>query len=240
MLRHVCLSIRVSWKNTQCTECTCTVYIIYTCPGQMVTWFNFNTSDQHNTHSTAWRNDVDHRDPITSEQLLHCVGTQVCFRLLTGVTLTRGALAAALLLCPMSRKRPADALEDPPPIAKNSKHDGPSEMVYTTVKFKQSTAQVRPVADGRLFADPPFHIAPAAFDISKGLKPSSKQTIKKGDLDMIYFRPFLVSSTATSLYSWCLAELPWFKVQYKARGMDINTPRLPQLSLYCTSFRYCC
>lgn len=133
----------------------------------------------------------------------------------------------------MSRKRQAGALDDSPPNSKNSKQDGASEadkQIYTTAKFKQSTAQVRPAADGRLFADPPFLIAPAAFDISKGVKASSKQTIKKGDLDMIYFRPFLNSSTATSLYSWCLAELPWFKVQYKARGMDINTPRSPQIS----------
>lgn len=92
----------------------------------------------------------------------------------------------------MSRKRPAEASKDPPPINKSSKQDATSEAnhkpVYTTVQFKQSTAQVRPAADGRLFADPPFPIASAAFDISKGFKPSSKQVIKKGDLDMVYFR----------------------------------------------------
>lgn len=139
----------------------------------------------------------------------------------------------------MSRKRQGGALENLPPISKQNKHDGASEAdneTYTTVKFKHSTAQVRPAADGRLFADPPFLIAPAAFDISKGVKASSKQTIKKGDLDMIYFRPFLNSSAATSLYSWCLAELPWFKVQYKARGMDINTPRFTQFSFVISAF----
>jgi len=93
------------------------------------------------------------------------------------------------------------------------------------VQFKQSRAEVRPAADGRLFADPPFPIPAASFDISKGLKLSNKQVIKKGDLDMIYFRPFLSASLATSLYTWCLSELPWFLVQYKARGMDIKTPR---------------
>lgn len=131
----------------------------------------------------------------------------------------------------MSRKRQAGALEGSPLISKHSKQAGASEadkQTYTAVKFKQSAALVRPAADGRLFADPPFLIAPAAFDVSKGVKASSKQTLQKGDLDMIYFRPFLNSSTATSLYSWCLAELPWFKVQYKARGMDINTPRFSQ------------
>ena len=139
----------------------------------------------------------------------------------------------------MSRKRQGGTLEDSPPTSKNSKQHGASEAdekPYTTVKFKHSTAQVRPAADGRLFADPPFLIAPAAFDISKGIKASSKQTIKKGDLDMIYFRPFLNSSAATSLYSWCLAELPWFKVQYRARGMDINTPRFTQLSFVTAAF----
>ena len=145
-----------------------------------------------------------------------------------------GRFASGFAWCVMSRKRQADALIDSPPVSKNSKQDGASEadkQTYRTVKFKQCTAQVRPATDGWLFADPPFLIVPAAFDVSKGVKASSKQTIKKGDLDMIYFRPFLNSSTATSLYSWCLAELPWFKVQYKARGMEINTPRSPHFLL---------
>ncbi|MCJ1242672.1 hypothetical protein MMC14_010681 [Varicellaria rhodocarpa] len=133
----------------------------------------------------------------------------------------------------MSRKRSADAFDELVPVNKLSKQSNTAneadKPVYSTVKFKQTTAQVRPAADGRLFADPPFPIASAAFDISKGVKLSSKQVIKKGDLDMIYFKPLLTSSTATALYNWCLAELPWFKVQYKARGMDINTPRSSQL-----------
>lgn len=96
---------------------------------------------------------------------------------------------------------------------------------HQTAQFKQCTAEVRPAADGRLFADPPFAIASANFDLLKGLRSCSKQVIKKGDLDLVYFKPFLASATATALYNWCLCELPWFKVQYKARGMDINTPR---------------
>lgn len=128
----------------------------------------------------------------------------------------------------MSRKRPADTEVRPEPAIKTSKpadSAGFDKPEYQTVQFKQSRAEVRPAADGRLFADPPFPIPAASFDISKGLKLSSKQVIKKGDLDMIYFRPFLSASLATSLYTWCLSELPWFLVQYKARGMDIQTPR---------------
>ena len=128
----------------------------------------------------------------------------------------------------MSRKRPADTEVRPESATKSSKpadSAGFDNPEYQTVQFKQSRAEVRPAADGRLFADPPFPIPAASFDISKGLKLSSKQVIKKGDLDMIYFRPFLSASLATSLYTWCLSELPWFLVQYKARGMDIKTPR---------------
>ncbi len=128
----------------------------------------------------------------------------------------------------MSRKRPANKELEPESATKSSKPTdsaGIDKSEYQTVQFKQSRAEVRPAADGRLFADPPFPITAASFDISKGLKLSIKQVIKKGDLDMIYFRPFLNASLATSLYTWCLSELPWFLVQYKARGMDIKTPR---------------
>ncbi|KAA6429456.1 MAG: hypothetical protein FRX49_00849 [Trebouxia sp. A1-2] len=128
----------------------------------------------------------------------------------------------------MSRKRPADTELEPESATKSSKSAdsaGVDKSEYQTVQFKQSRAEVRPAADGRMFADPPFSISAASFDISKGLKLSNKQVIKKGDLDMIYFRPFLTASLATSLYTWCLSELPWFLVQYKARGMDIKTPR---------------
>ena len=104
--------------------------------------------------------------------------------------------------------------------------DVPANTDRQTVRFKQCTAEVYRTADGRLFADPPFPIVRATtFDLLKGVKSSSKQVIKKGDLDLVYFKPYLTTATATALYNWCLQELPWFKVQYKARGMDINTPR---------------
>ena len=44
-------------------------------------------------------------------------------------------------------------------------------------------------------------------------------------MDLIYFKPFLVRGAAEALYQWCLTALPWYKVQYRARGVDINTPR---------------
>ncbi|DBA94893.1 hypothetical protein WJX77_002396 [Trebouxia sp. C0004] len=128
----------------------------------------------------------------------------------------------------MSRKRPAGTEVEPESATKSSKSADSASIdksEYQTVQFKESRAGVRPAADGRLFADPLFPIPAASFDISKGVKLNNKQVIKKGDLDMIYFRPFLSASLATSLYTWCLSELPWFLVQYKARGMDIKTPR---------------
>ena len=136
----------------------------------------------------------------------------------------------------MSRKRPADSEAAALPASKavKSEEDAHTDKPqYQTVQFKQVKAEVRPAADGRLFADPPFPIAAASFDISNGLKLSNKQVIKKGDLDLIYFRPFLTATTATSLYNWCLNELPWFWVQYKARGMDIKTPRSAHATSSC-------
>ena len=114
-----------------------------------------------------------------------------------------------------------ETVKDEPADDKASAQEADCE----TVQFKQGSQTVRRAADGRLFSDPPFLIAKATFDLSKGLKLNNKQIIKKGDLDMVYFKPLLTPTAATALYNWCLQELPWFKVQYKARGMDINTPR---------------
>ncbi|KAK9814334.1 hypothetical protein WJX72_004103 [[Myrmecia] bisecta] len=68
-------------------------------------------------------------------------------------------------------------------------------------------------------------IPPASFDIAKGIRQNHARAIKKGDLDLVYFKPFLASATAKALYQWCLTALPWYKVQYRTRGIDIDTPR---------------
>lgn len=54
---------------------------------------------------------------------------------------------------------------------------------------------------------------------------STPKVIKKGDLDLLYFQPFLINSTASDFYKHLLESLPWYKVMYLARGMTINTPR---------------
>lgn len=54
---------------------------------------------------------------------------------------------------------------------------------------------------------------------------SAGKPIRKGDLDLLYFQPFVKAPAASFLYKHLLEELPWYKVAYLARGMTINTPR---------------
>lgn len=74
----------------------------------------------------------------------------------------------------------------------------------------------------------PFPIAdlPSPSALQRGIPPTSAgKVIKKGDLDLLYFQPFLKPSMASMLYKHFLEELPWYKVEYLARGMTITTPR---------------
>ncbi|KAK9763411.1 hypothetical protein K7432_009923 [Basidiobolus ranarum] len=48
---------------------------------------------------------------------------------------------------------------------------------------------------------------------------------KPGDLDLIYFQKLLPTQVATSLFQWCLSELPWYRVQYCVGDRQVSTPR---------------
>lgn len=62
--------------------------------------------------------------------------------------------------------------------------------------------------------------------LRSGIVPTSAgKVMKKGDLDLVYFQPFVKAVTASMLYKHLLEELPWYKVLYLARGTTINTPR---------------
>ncbi|KAG0614063.1 hypothetical protein M758_6G148700 [Ceratodon purpureus] len=93
----------------------------------------------------------------------------------------------------------------------------------------QAAETTRPVRTYSTHPTYPFPIADLPITsaaLQAGLAPTSAgKVIKKGDLDLLYFQPFIKSPTANLLYKHLLEELPWYKVMYLARGMTINTPR---------------
>ncbi|KAJ3032010.1 hypothetical protein HK097_005391, partial [Rhizophlyctis rosea] len=69
-------------------------------------------------------------------------------------------------------------------------------------------------------------IPPPTFSIPAGISPHPARPIKKKpDLDLLYFKPFLTPSFSKTLYNYLLDSLPWHRVQYRTRGMEITTPR---------------
>jgi hypothetical protein len=44
-------------------------------------------------------------------------------------------------------------------------------------------------------------------------------------LDLQYFKPFIDPSCSAQLTQYLLESLPWYRVKYTVRGIDINTPR---------------
>ncbi|KAK6903013.1 hypothetical protein I204_07848 [Kwoniella mangroviensis CBS 8886] len=45
------------------------------------------------------------------------------------------------------------------------------------------------------------------------------------DLDLVYYKSFIDKSSSKELMSFLLNNLPWYRVKYMVRGMNINTPR---------------
>ncbi|WWD10059.1 hypothetical protein V865_008192 [Kwoniella europaea PYCC6329] len=65
--------------------------------------------------------------------------------------------------------------------------------------------------------------------------PKSITTLDKGkgravdlcqnDLDLVYYKSFIDKSSSKELMSFLLDNLPWYRVKYMVRGININTPR---------------
>ncbi|KNC96848.1 uncharacterized protein SPPG_07680 [Spizellomyces punctatus DAOM BR117] len=65
-----------------------------------------------------------------------------------------------------------------------------------------------------------------APDVSPAINVALRRVIKKSPgLDLLYFKQFITKSMAKEFMTWCLESLNWYKVQYKIRGMEVNTPR---------------
>ena len=94
---------------------------------------------------------------------------------------------------------------------------------------EEENASVALITSYSTHATYPFPIAdlrtPRAFQGTTAEEAWAGKRIKKGDLDLLYFQPFVKAPAASMLYKHLLEELPWYKVTYLARGMTINTPR---------------
>lgn len=94
---------------------------------------------------------------------------------------------------------------------------------------EEENASVALITSCSTHATYPFPIAdlrtPGALQGTTAEEAGAGKRIKKGDLDLLYFQPFVKAPAASMLYKHLLEELPWYKITYLARGLTINTPR---------------
>jgi hypothetical protein len=87
-------------------------------------------------------------------------------------------------------------------------------------------------ASYRLPPDPgynhPLPIAPppesllANLSFSQSPKPIIRPSL---NLDLLYFNQFISPPGSRELYEYLLESMPWYRVKYTVRGININTPR---------------
>ncbi|KAJ3043827.1 Alpha-ketoglutarate-dependent dioxygenase alkB 2 [Rhizophlyctis rosea] len=123
-------------------------------------------------------------------------------------------------------KRKLDAEEDSKPL--NVK-DSTSNLILKKPKLSPSPSKAtKPSTTSPAIFDNTLHppVPAPTFSIPSGVSPRPPLTIKKKpDLDLLYFKPFLTPAFSKTLYTYLLQSLPWHRVQYRTRGMDITTPR---------------
>ncbi|PRP88820.1 hypothetical protein PROFUN_00288 [Planoprotostelium fungivorum] len=72
----------------------------------------------------------------------------------------------------------------------------------------------------------PIDILNPSFRIEDGLSSQEGSNIRKhGDLDLLYFSPFLKKDYAQQLYLHLLNNMPWYRVTYTVGARTIRTPR---------------
>ncbi|WVW83009.1 hypothetical protein I302_105025 [Kwoniella bestiolae CBS 10118] len=71
-----------------------------------------------------------------------------------------------------------------------------------------------------LIPPPPTSLHPLHFNVNPKIihNPTT-------DLDLIYYKSFIDKSSSKELMNYLLENLPWYRVKYTVRGMNINTPR---------------
>ncbi|KAL7424156.1 hypothetical protein Q5752_001742 [Cryptotrichosporon argae] len=69
----------------------------------------------------------------------------------------------------------------------------------------------------------PIFLPPPPFALSYTLAPRPAPTAP--DLDLLCLPSFVHPSSAPALFRFLLDTMPWYRVKYRVRGIDINTPR---------------
>lgn len=76
----------------------------------------------------------------------------------------------------------------------------------------------------------PFVIAPPEFHLADifNEQDEPQQVVLKNELDLLVFnkqRPFIKRRESQLLFKYLLQSMPWYRVQYMTRGINITTPR---------------
>lgn len=74
----------------------------------------------------------------------------------------------------------------------------------------------------------PFPPSPIPQSLLTSLKfNSTSKSITNPELglDLLYFKPFIERTASRELLTFLLDTLPWYRVKYVVRGININTPR---------------
>ncbi|KAG8851645.1 hypothetical protein FRB96_009141 [Tulasnella sp. 330] len=83
-----------------------------------------------------------------------------------------------------------------------------------------------PEADFSMPGVPNFVIPAAKFRLQDTFSEALGKSIKKRpDLDLVLYKSYFNAKGAKLLFQYLLSSLPWYRVKYKARGMDVTTPR---------------
>jgi alkylated DNA repair dioxygenase AlkB len=109
---------------------------------------------------------------------------------------------------------------------KKQKLSSPEPEPVAAQSIPPEAAPIRSYSTHPTYPFPIADLPVTSAVLRSGIAPTSAgKVMKKGDLDLVYFQPFVKAATASMLYKHLLEELPWYKVLYLARGMTINTPR---------------
>jgi hypothetical protein len=102
-------------------------------------------------------------------------------------------------------------------------------MKQSTLSFASPSTSKRPASDSddaprneskklKISRDP-LAIPDPDFDISAMISQDAPSLIRKGDLDLMYFNPFISPlSKSKELFTYLRQELPWYRVCYTVRG----------------------
>ena len=72
----------------------------------------------------------------------------------------------------------------------------------------------------------PFQIPSIPDNLDLQYNSSSTSLVKPTlGLDLLYFKRFIKPSSSREFANYLLEALPWYRVKYTIRGLDINTPR---------------